>query len=292
MPNKNNMMFSSGGGNGKGDIKKFAVILVSCVLAVLVISILAILSKYDFDVKTAVGGDSVTEESTDAGETEKEEITAEKTWFFWVSDSENDRMRTAWIVKAKLPERELTVMPVKPSTHIGYDSRSLSVEEIRHSFGESKLVFALEREYGIKIDGYIGSDDDGFKSMINYFGGVTVTVPEQIEYRGDDLTLILVKGKQNMKGDTLLKYIRYLDTLGERGMSFQASVMTEIFESVFTPSLVSRAERVYSNISNALETNITIVDFSSVREAVEAMAEKGFKVKRVAETPQEFLDED
>jgi anionic cell wall polymer biosynthesis LytR-Cps2A-Psr (LCP) family protein len=127
--------------------------------------------------------------------------------------------------------------------------------------------------------------------MINYFGGVNINVPEQIEYRGDALTLILVKGKQNMKGDTLLKYIRYLDTLGERGMNYQASVMTQIFESVFRPSLVSKAERVYSNISNSLETNISIVDFSSMRETINAMAENGFKVKRTAETPQEFTEE-
>lgn len=290
--NKNSIMFSAGGGNGKGDIKKFGIILVSCVLVVLAVSVLAILSKYDFDVKTAVGGDSVTETSTDIGETEAVEITAEKTWFFWIADSDNERMRTAWLVNVRLPERELAVMPVKPSTHIEYDSRSLSIEEIRQTFGENKLVFALEREYGLKIDGYIGSDDESFKSMINYFGGITVTVPEQIEYRGEDLTLILVKGKQNMKGDTMLKYIRYLDTLGERGLSFQASVMIEIFESVFKPSFAARAEKVYSKISNVLDTNITIVDFSSMQDVIEAMAEKGFKVKRVAETPQEFLNMD
>lgn len=285
------MMFSAGGGNGKGDIKKFSVILISCVLAVLVISVLAILGKYDFDVRTAVGGDSVTEESTQSAETEKAVITDDKTWLFWIEDSENGRMRIAWLVNARIPDRVLTVLPVKPSTHLDYQSRSLSVEEIRRTFGNSKLVSALESEYGIKIDGYIGSDDEGFKSMINYFGGVNINVPEQIEYRGDALTLILVKGKQNMKGDTLLKYIRYLDTLGERGMNYQASVMTQIFESVFRPSLVSKAERVYSNISNSLETNISIVDFSSMRETINAMAENGFKVKRTAETPQEFTEE-
>lgn len=290
--NKNSIMFSAGWGNGKGDIKKFAAILISCVLVVLAVSVLAILSKYDFDVKTAVGGDSVTETSTDIGETETVEITAEKNWFFWIADSDNNRMRIAWLVNVRLPEREISVMPLKPSTHIEYDSRSLSIDEIRQTFGESKLVFALEREYGLKIDGYIGSDDESFKSIINYFGGITVTVPEQIEYRGEDLTLILVKGKQNMKGDTLLKYIRYLDTRGERGLSFQASVMIEVFESVFKPSFVSRADKVYSKISNVLDTNITIVDFSSMQEILKAMAEKGFKVKRVAESPQEFLNRD
>ena len=67
--------------------------------------------------------------------------------------------------------------------------------------------------------------------------------------------------------------------------------MTQIFESVFRPSLVSKADRVYSNISNSLETNISIVDFSSMRETINAMAENGFKVKRTAETPQEFTEE-
>lgn len=288
--NKNNMMFSSGGGNGKGDIKKFSVILVSCVLAVLVISVLAILGKYDFDIKTAVGGDSVTETSTENAEEENSVVSDEKTWFFWLEDSENGRMRMAWLVNVRLPERVLTVLPVKASTHVDYQSRSLSVEEIKRTFGNSKLVSALEAEYEIKIDGYIGSDDEGFKSMINYLGGVNINVPEQIEYRGDDLALILVKGKQNMKGDTMLKYIRYLDTQGERGLTYQSLVMVQIFESVFRPSLVSRAEKVYSNISNSLETDISIVDFSSMRETVNAMAENGFKVKRTAETPQEFKE--
>lgn len=284
------MMFSAGGGNGKGDIKKFSVILISCVLAVLVISVLVILGKYDFDVRTAVGGDSVTEETAQNDETEKAVVTDEKNWLFWIEDSENGRMRIAWLVNARIPDRVLTVLPIRPSTHFDYQSRSLSVEEIRHTFGNAKLVSALENEYEIKIDGYIGSDDEGFKSMINYFGGVSITVPEQIEYRSDDLTLILVKGKQSMKGDTMLKYIRYLDTLGERGMNYQASVMIQIFESVFRPSLISKAERVYSNISNSLETNISIVDFSSMRETINAMAENGFKVKRTAETPQELKE--
>ena len=48
---------------------------------------------------------------------------------------------------------------------------------------------------------------------------------------------------------------------------------------------------ILSNISNSLETNISIVDFSSMRETINAMAENGFKVKRTAETPQEFTEE-
>lgn len=288
--NKNSIMFSAGG-NGKGDMKKFAVILISCVLAVLAVSVLIILSKYDFDVKTAMGGDSVSETSAVEGETEKEEITAQKTWFFWISDSSNKRMRISWLVNVRLPERKLTVLPIKPSDHIRYDSRSLSIEEVRQNFGNSKLVSALEKEYGVKIDGYIGSDDEGFKSMINYFGGMTVTVPEQIEHRGEEFTLILVKGKQNMKGDTMLKYVRYLDSLGEKGVGYQASVMVQIFESIFKPSFISRTENVFSKISNSLVTNITIVDYSSGKEFIEAMAEDGFEVKKTVGTPQDFSEE-
>ena len=281
-------MFQSGGRNGRGDIKKFTLILVGCVVAVLGISLLAILIKYDFDIKTAMGGDSLTETQDATQESEAAQISADKTYFFWVSDSDDKRMRFAWLVNIRLPEREISVCTLEISNHVEIDGTSMSIEEVYLKYGKNRLVSVLEAETGIKIDGYIGSNDESFKSMINYPGGIDITVPEQIEYRGDEFTLILVKGRQNLKGDTLLKYLRYLDTLGEKGDSYQASVILEAFEYIFKPSFSEKRERIYSNISNTLVTNITIVDFSAAQDAVELLMENGFKAKRIADTPQEL----
>lgn len=282
------MMFRANGNNG--NIKKFSLILAVCVVAVLGISVLVILTKYDFDIQSAMGGDSVSQTQSDEAESVQEQIIADKTCLFWVLNSEKTHLRFVWLVNIRLPERKISVCTLAPSSFIEFEGKSMSIEQVYLKYGKNKFVSALEADTGIKIDGYIGSYDESFKTMINYIGGASITIPEQIEYRGDEFALILVKGKQNIKGDTLLKYLIYLDTLGERGGNYQASVIAEVFESVFKPSFSEKGEKVFSKISNTLITNFTIVDYSGAKEAIEFLTENGFKVKRAVDTPKELKE--
>ena len=116
-----------------------------------------------------------------------------------------------------------------------------------------------------------------------------ITVPEQIEYKGTDFSLILVRGKQNLKGDSLFKYLRYLDSQGAHGRSLQASALLEMLDYVFKPSYLEKRSRIFSKLSNTLKTDLSIVDFSQTEEGVKALMENGFAVKRVADSPQELV---
>lgn len=273
-------MFKTQRQSTSGETKRFFMIFFSCALIVLIISCLAILSKYDFNIKSAVSGEAETETTAAVTETGISEIHADKTYFFWCADSDRQSMHFAWLVNIKMPERELTVKTVVPETLATVNGKNASLESIYSASGENALVVAVEELSGISIDGYIGSTDSSFKTMINYFGGVDITVPEQVEHRSGGLTLILIKGKQNMKGDTLYKYLRYLSTTGEQGRSLQASALTEIFKSVFTPAYTNRASSVFSKLSNTLKTDLTIVDFSSAEKAVKILTENGFEAMR------------
>ncbi len=275
-----NIMFKTQRQSTSGETKRFFTVFFSCVLIVLVISCLAILSKYDFNIKSAVSGEAETETTAAVTETGIPEIHAEKTYFFWCADSDRQNMHFAWLVNIKMPERELTVRTVPAETFATVNGKTSSLENIYSVSGENALVAAVEEFSGEEIDGYIGSTDSSFKTMINYFGGVNITVPEQVEHRSGGMTLILIKGRQNMKGDTLYKYLRYLETLGDKGRSLQASALTEIFKSVFTPAYTNRASNVFSKLSNTLKTDLTIVDFSSAEKAVKILTENGFEALR------------
>lgn len=275
-----NIMFKTQRQSAKGDTKRFFTIFFSCVLVVLVISCLAILNKYDFNVKSAVSGEAETETTTAVTETGIPEVYADKTYLFWCADSDRKGIHFAWLVNVKMPERELIVHTVPTEMFVTVNGKSSSLENVYSVSGENALVAAVEELSGKKIDGYIGSTDSSFKTMINYFGGVNITVPEQVEYRSGGMTLILIKGRQNMKGDTLYKYLRYLETLGEKGRSLQASALTEIFKSIFTPAYTNRASGIFSKLSNTLKTDLTIVDFSSAEKAVKILTENGFEAMR------------
>lgn len=275
-----NIMFKTQRQSTSGETKRFFMIFFSCVLIVLIISCLAILSKYDFNLKSAVSGEAETETTAAVTETGIPEVYADKTYFFWCADSDRKGIHFAWLVNVKMPERELTVRTVPTETFVTVNGKASSLENVYSVSGENALVAAVERLSGEEIDGYIGSTDSSFKTMINYFGGVDITVPEQIEHRSGGLTLILIKGKQNMKGDTLYKYLHYLSTAGDHGRSLQASALTEIFKSVFTPAYTNRASSVFSKLSNTLKTDLTIVDFSSAEKAVKILTENGFEAMR------------
>ena len=272
------------------DNKKFAVILISCVFAVLAVSIFVILSKNDFNVKNVIGGNAPTETQPEQASAQEIEIEASKTYLFWCADDSGTELRFAWLVNFELPDRRSSVCTLDLNRRIVFGNEEQSMRHIFRQKGVKTLVACIEDEIGVEIDGYIGSDDESFKTIINYLGGVDITVPEQIEYRSGDLTVVLVRGKQNLKGDTLFKYIRYLGTLDEKGRKLQASAMNEILDSVFKPSNVDRSEYIFSKISNTLETDLTIVDYSSAEQAIKLLAENGFAKKRIVETPEELTD--
>ncbi len=292
-----NMVFKTSK-QDKADMKKFAAILVACVVGILAISVLAILSKHDFDVKSALGGDA--ESTTEIEETTENavEIKADKTYLFWCADDNGKVFRFAWLVNFRLPERRVSVCALNPDDmlNVSADSQSdekifLPVKDVFRSYGIKEIVSLIEKGYGINIDGYIGSDDESFKTMINYLGGVDITIPEQIEYKASEFAVILVKGKQNLKGDTLFKYLRYLSTLGEKGRNQLTYAMNEVLDDVFKPSNINRGEAFFSKISNTLETNLSIVDFSTSEEGIKVFMQDGFSSKKTLDSPEEFNED-
>ena len=272
----------------KEETKKFFIVFFACVFTVLAISTLAILKKYDFDVKRAISGEAKTEVTSETVSSGIPEVHGEKTYFFWCASEDRKNLHFAWLVNIKKPERRATVCTVPPETLVNHNGTVSSIENVLSKTGNDEFVAAVEATFGSEIDGYICSDETDFRTMINYFGGIEITVPEQVEYRNEGLTLILVKGKQTLKGDSLYKYLCYLDTLGARGNASQALVMGDILKSVFKPSRVNRTDSVFAKISNTLSTDITIVDFSQAEKAIKILCENGFEAVSTVELPKEL----
>lgn len=290
--NRKNIMFSTRKQSMSSETKRFFGVFFVCVAVVLSVSCLAILSKYDFNVRSAVSGEAETQTTTEVQETVIPEIHADKKYLFWCAAEDRQSMHFAWIVNVKMPERELMIYTLKPETVAQVNGGAMSLENVYAKLGEAELAKAVESVSGVALDGYIGSDDDSFKNMINYFGGVDVTVPEQVEYKGDGLTLLLIKGKQSMKGDTLFKYLKYIGTLGAKSSSMQANVLGAVFEHIFRPSYVNKSTAIFSKISNTLRTDLTIVDYSRAEKAAHIIMENGFNSVKSVVSPEEFAAED
>lgn len=288
MYKRKNISFRTARGKMSEESRRFFIIFFACVFTVLVISTLTILKKYDFDVNRAISGEAKTEPTTMAVSSGIPEVHGERTYFFWCTSEDKKDLHFAWLVKFSMPERKATVCTLPPETLVNYKGTISSIENVLTKTNSTDFVKAVEETFGSEIDGYISADATKFRTMINYFGGIETTVPEQVEYRNEGLTLILVKGKQTLKGDSLFKYLRYLDTLGAKGNASQAIVMGDILKSIFKPSRVSKTDSAFAKISNTLDTDITIVDFSTAEKAIKILCEYGFDAVSTVDSPSDL----
>lgn len=282
-----NVSFRTDKKQDKASLRRLIVAVAAGAAVILLASLFVILSKNNFNFKSAMGVNIETETTGVSEQTQTKIGESDRLYYLWCASSDKSVMHFSWLVRVRMPERSVTVLPVSPGMQLEYEGETDTVSNYLARYGEKRLLEALGEHCGRSIDGYAASADESFKAMINYFGGVSISVPEQIEYRGD-FTLILVKGRQNMKGDTLFKYLRYITLLGDT--EGQQQVFADIFSSVFKEENEDRTDKIFSKFSNTLDTNITIVDFSKAENGIKAIIEEGAEI-READSLDELLSD-
>lgn len=193
------------------------------------------------------------------------------------------------IIRFSLPECNVSVLSIDPkealaATHTGTESPA----SIYLKAGESALIDAIEDAYGMKIDRYIGATETDFKSFINYFGGIEINVPEQVNYRDSEMSLVLIKGDQTLKGDTFFKYMLYLDSLGSEGKERQSVAMYHLLKGIFNPDNLRKRNKIFKQITNDMLTDISIVDFSSEEDGIVMLMENGITHVDIVDNPENF----
>lgn len=271
--------------SAKAKTKKFVIVFAVGTFLVLALSLIAILGKNDFNISAAIGGNAETkvEGKDDAVKTVASE--SDRIYFLWVASKDRSKMRFLWLIRAEMPESKFSICTVDPTSILSIGGKSVTFEDVFAKSGEKELVAAMEAYSGLKIDKYIGATEENFKAFINYLGGVQIDVPEQIEYKSDDFNAILVKGKQNMKGDTLFRYMRYLGVTEYEGTRSQSKLFGNVLENVFSEKYIEKRTNIFSKISNSMKTDISIVDFSSHDNEVLALMENGIGDINIVSTP-------
>ncbi len=289
MARKNNLVFETKKRSGSGSMRRFWFILVACVLAVLTVSLAAILKSSDYDVDTAFGfeKESTTEEAV--SETKPITFKADRTFLLLCAESDRQTVHFMNLVRVEMPQCKVTVLSIDPDDVIQTtENGSESPEAIYAKSGERALVSALETAYDIDIDRYAAATPTDFKTFVNYFGGLKITVPEQIEYKTDKINLVLIKGNQIIKGDSLYKYMLYLGTLGAEGREKQSAAMLEILGGIFNAANTEKRSRIFSQITNNFTTDMTIVDFSAEEDGVIQLMQNGIRESELAFYPEEI----
>lgn len=185
------------------------------------------------------------------------ELTGQANILIYCAESDASRIHFLIMVDADMDDRIFRVHP------LGTDNPEYL--NALATGGYQELISAVEKHEGVEIDKYVASNPDTFALAINYMGGLEYAVDERVEYRTDEYTLILTKGDQTIKGETLLKYFKYCKTLGTDGMRQQGKLVCAMLDNYITAENVEKGITIYQKVLSKINSasDVSYVEMSS-----------------------------
>lgn len=131
--------------------------------------------------------------------------------------------------------------------------------------GPGLAMRTVEYNFGIPIHYYIRINYQGFREVIDYLGGITINVPEEIwDYRFPDgnygyMTIHIPAGEQVMNGRTALQYAR----TRHAGSDFdrlrrQQQVLMAIRDKALSLDLIPRIPTLARTMGHTITTNLQL----------------------------------
>lgn len=175
----------------------------------------------------------------------------------------------------------------------GYSSRKITGYHNIAKKGEEDDLMQQAVEHvlpGVHIDRTVVIDYDAFKDLVNVVGGVTVNVPEPMDYDDDSgqLHIHLKPGKQTLEGSDAMGYVRFRHDKDsdygrqQRQKEFLASFKSSIFKNPFR--LAEVAEQGKEVLNNKLNDEEIIAIASFARNVPPASIKLGMLPTRETDT--------
>lgn len=138
--------------------------------------------------------------------------------------------------------------------------------------GVNFLCAIIKNMLGYRIDEYVEVDFEGFKDVVDAFGGINITVEENMYTAGGEL--VLSKGVHKLDGEMALYYARarhrYDSNGNEIGSSgdpyrknHQLKMLTEMAQQVVTVENVLNAGNIIESLKGAIYHSFDLNDISA-----------------------------
>lgn len=217
-------------------------------------------------------------ESTDLSEPVPE-VSGVTNLLLLCANIEKTDLRFLTVIQINFDDNTYSVCSFSPRESVKADGRFAAFSEHYQMGGVKQLIRAVEAVSGITIDRYIASQDNSFKRAINSMGALVLSFPEQINYRCEDFAIVLLKGEQKMRGDDLLKYMRYCSALGDEGLRMQSEAVGACFKQYITEKTLAKKDNLYATLINALQSDISVMDFKKAGDKLAYMQRTDFDVQ-------------
>lgn len=174
------------------------------------------------------------------------------------------------------------------------NNKSVKINSVPMLEGMPALMEKVTEITGVPLQGYVMTNFNGFKSIIDTLGGINIDVEKDMYYEtGDkeDGYINLKKGEQRLNGEQALQYARFRhDALADISRTArQQKVLKAAADEFLQISTITKLPILIPQIKEAVETNLSLSDMLILAKSAASFDSSNV----VAQTlPGAFLDYD
>jgi LCP family protein required for cell wall assembly len=158
--------------------------------------------------------------------------------------------------------------------------------------GFDTMAYTFEYNFGVRPTYYVMTNFDGFKSIIDTLGGITIEASQDlydkcdVSWRDWQGYCYVPAGSFTLDGESALWYVRsrYSSSDFDRLRRAQ-EVMKGIFVKLMSLNGIARAPELYENFRSSVETNLGIDDILGLLPVASAVLNDSGRVYQYAITP-------
>lgn len=240
---------------------KYIVLSFSLFIVILsAFSVFLFMRSLDFDLGNIIDR-TKTEESSDSQSNEAQtysvsELSGKAVYLLMLTD-DSSNADFGFIITADLDSKYISIESFDANQKL---SDGKTYREIYDTEFISGLKSRLNTDYDLSVDKYIICTASQFKRIIASFGGATVNVTEDVNYKSSEFNVVLDKGTQKLSDEYAYKYLA-ISEIHEK-----SRIMCDILTSALTPENSEKSDDLFKIFVNNCKTDISVIDYSNSLE--------------------------
>jgi LCP family protein required for cell wall assembly len=190
---------------------------------------------------------------------------------------DEDKTRADVIVLAHLDPNQgiVNVLSIPRDTLVEIDCKGLkdcmTPDKVNHAHayggekGPEVTVGTVERFLGVKVDGYVRFDFEGFAKVVDALGGVDILISQNMYYHDPTAKPPLLinfkasKEPQHLNGKQALNYIRYRDETGDIGRTERTrNFLAALLKSVQKKGVTAKLPGLIGSLTPYVKTDVNV----------------------------------
>lgn len=273
----------------KDRLKKSILIFFGSAVFVVLIAAFFLMLSYDFDISNVIGsggGEVIGENSSFV----VKKVKGEENILMYCTDDDEKKVTFLAAVKFDMTEKEIKVFPISAGDKIfTFNDKKVNASKCFSEAGELQLVKSAGEYMGFEFDKYIGCKEGSVEGITANFEPIQMAFERDMTFRREADTVVFEEGTHELSDDVVVKLLTY--SSGEDEKEFRAKLLLQMLKQYFNETTVENRNIIYSNIISQIDSNISIVDFTSYKDYIVVLSSDSVKKKYiVCENTEDFKE--